>query len=224
MEQYLTINGLWKIVAGTETEPSATAEKPKFLQNQQNERAHIALHVSPAQLSIVRLQNDPKDIWDELRRLNRPEGFGTRMALRRELSKMKKDPGMSMSMWIAAVRDVARQIKDLGGEVLDDEVIVVLTSSLPDSYTPLVVHLDSLSDSTRTISSTITRLVGEERRQAGERGTDHEDSALAFHAPRWKRKDISEVTCFGCGEKGHYRSECPAKATEKPAGAKGSLL
>ena len=55
-------NGLWKIAAGTETKPTTMAEKLKFLQNQQIAQAHVALHVSLAQLSVVRLQSDPKDI------------------------------------------------------------------------------------------------------------------------------------------------------------------
>jgi hypothetical protein len=47
----------------------------------------------------------------------RPGGFGTRMAIRRELSRMQKDPKMPMSKWIVLVRDIARQIKDLNGDV-----------------------------------------------------------------------------------------------------------
>ena len=207
MEQYLSVNGLWDIVSGTEKEPLGASEKATFIQNQKTARAHIALRVSPSQLNSVRLENDPKMIWDELQHLNRPGGFGTRMALRREFSKMRKDPKMPMSKWITSVRDVARQIKELKGDVHDEEIIVVLTNSLPESYTPLIVQLDAMGETERTISNVITRLIGEERRQGGEK--DQEDDALALIAARRRRRDRSEVTCYGCGEKGHFRSECP---------------
>jgi len=130
MEQYLTVNDLWDVVAGVETVPADATEtqKAEFLQKQRSAHARIALHVNASQLNAVRLETDPKTIWDELQRLNRPGGFGTRMALRRELSKMKKDPEMSMSKWVTSVRDIARQIKDLKGDIPDEEIIVIITS------------------------------------------------------------------------------------------------
>jgi hypothetical protein len=218
MEQYLTVNNLWDIVDGTETEPTDATAKAEFLRKQKAARARIALHVSPSQLNSVRLQADPKNIWNELKCLNRPEGFGTRMALRREFAKMKKQPDIPMSKWITSVRDVARQIKDLNGDVPDEEIIVILTNSLPESYKPLVVQLDAMEESARTLSGVITRLIGEERHQVGEKGADQQvDEPLALSAMKKKRKDRSEITCFGCGVKGHYRSECPAANANKPA-------
>jgi hypothetical protein len=136
------------------------------------------------------------------------------MALRRELSRMKKDPKMPMSKWIVLVRDIARQIKDLNGDVPDEEVIVTLTNSLPDSYAPLVVQLDAMVEADRTISHVITRLIGEERRQGMNEVEDREDTPIALVA---RRRDRSDVTCFGCGKKGYYRSECPdTDSKDKP--------
>src|SRR5258706_7678325 len=157
----------------------------------------------PTQLNSVRLETDPKKIWDELQRLNRPGGFSTRMALRREFARMKKTPEVSMSKWVTSVRDVARQIKDLKGEIPDEEVIIILTNSLPESYAPLVVQLDAMEESQRTLSHVITRLITEERRQG--MNEDREETSIAL-VMRKVRRDRSEITCFGCGEKGHYRS------------------
>ena len=216
MEQYLTVNELWDVVAGTETvAANATeTEKAEFLQKQKSARARIALHVNASQLNAVRLETDPKKIWDELQRLNRPGGFGTRMALRRELTKMKKAPEMPMSKWVTSVRDLARQIKDLKGDIPDEEIIVILTNSLSASYAPLVVQLDSMEEKDRTLSYVITQLIREERRQSGDR--DREDTPLALVAKK-EHKNRSEITCFGCGEKGHYCPECQQeKEKEKP--------
>ena len=35
---------------------------------------------------------------------------------------------------------------------------------------------------------------------------------------RRKRKPKSEIECFGCGVKGHYKSECPTAPTPKAKG------
>jgi len=132
---------------------------------------------------------------------------------------MKKDLKTPMLKWIASVRGVARQIKDLNGELPDEAVILILTDSLPDSYAPLVAQLDAMEESARTISHVITCLIGEERRQLGE--TDRESNAIALLAAGRRRRDRSEITCFGCGEKGHFRSECP-KEKEREQKAKGT--
>ena len=169
MEQYLAVHRLWDIVSGTETEPQGITEKATFIQNQKAAHTHIALHVSSSQLNSVRLECDPKKIWDELQCLNRPGGFGTHMALHCELYKMQKDPKISMSKWITSVHDVTQQITDLKGNIHDEEVIVILTNSLPESYRPLVVHLDSMEEKDQTISNVITCLIGEECHQEGEK-------------------------------------------------------
>jgi len=209
MKQYLIVNELWHVVNGTETEPMDETEKAGFLLKQKAARVNIDLHVSSSRWSAVRLETDPKKIWDKLQRLNRPRGFGTRIALRRKLVNMRKDPKMPMSKWIASVRDVAHQIKDLKGDVPDEEVIVILTNSLPKSYAPLVAQLDTMAETDCTISYVITRLIGEERRQAGGRHqeNDPEKGPLALRAARRKRRE--ELTCFRCGKRGHYRSNCP---------------
>ena len=43
IEQYLTVNDLWDIVTGTETEPTETTKKGEFLRRQKSARARIAL-------------------------------------------------------------------------------------------------------------------------------------------------------------------------------------
>jgi hypothetical protein len=210
VEQYLIVNDLWDIVNGTLTEPTDTTEKAAFIRKQKSARAIIALRVSPSQLSAVRLETDPKKIWDELHRLNRPGGFGTRIALRRKLARMRKDPKTPMSKWITSVRDVVCQIKDLGGDVPDEEVIVILTNSLPESYAPLVNQLDTMAETDCTINHVITRLIGEERCQARDKDREKgQEGVVTFLAARRKRRDPSEVTCYACGKKGHYRTNCP---------------
>ena len=112
-----------------------------------------------------------------------------------------------MSTWITSVRDIARQIQDLKGDVAEEDIIVILTNSLPEMYVPLVVQLDVMEEKECTLSHVITRLVGEECHQNGDKDWGEDTIALAATwKPRW---DCANITCFGCGEKGHYCNECP---------------
>ena len=79
-----------------------------------------------------------------------------------------------------------------------------------------------MEEKDRTISNVITCLIGEECCQEGEKDQekdqekDREEEVLALVAAR-RRRDCSEITCFGCGKKGHFCSECP-KAKEQGEG------
>jgi len=124
---------------------------------------------------------------------------------------MQKDPKTPMSKWITSVRDVARQIKDLKGDVPDEEVIVVLPDELPPGVLRAVgCPLGAMVETDRTISHVITRLIGEERRQAGrDQGNDLEEVSLGLLAAKRKRRDRSDITC------GHFRSNCPEEQEQE---------
>ncbi|EJD35069.1 hypothetical protein AURDEDRAFT_43904, partial [Auricularia subglabra TFB-10046 SS5] len=118
------------------------------------------------------------DLWDvvastaappanKLQTVHNAHGFGTCMSLCRWLHRMKWDDFVSLNMhtWITAVQEVVQHIRDLDGEVSDEDIIVVLTESLPDSYQPLIVTFDSLPDDNLTVDYVIGRLIKEESRQ-----------------------------------------------------------
>ena len=107
MEQYLTVNNLWGIVDGMESEPTRVKDKEKFLQRQKSAHAHITLQVSTSQLSTVQLETNPKTFGKNCSTSIGPQGLG--------LAKMKKDADQPMSKWIAQVHEVAQQTKDLKG-------------------------------------------------------------------------------------------------------------
>ena len=75
----------------------------------------------------------------------------------------------------------------------------------------------------------ITRLVNEETRQAGTftRGQcpSSDANSVAFAK---KKTDPSRITCFACGEKGHYRSDCSQwkdfQAKKKPTGPANAVF
>jgi len=97
---------------------------------------------------------------------------------------------------------------------------------LPELYTPLVIHLDAMEESAQTLSYIITCLIGEEHQQIGDKGDKDNGNDLIVLSARGKCWDHSEITCFRCGEKGHYHNECPKEKEMAEASrvAGGALL
>lgn len=91
-------------------EPPEKAVKA-FLKKQRLAKASIVLCVENTQLPHIRY-NDPKKIWDELKRIHRSRGFGTLLAMRRKFFSMVKTSEESMATWIASVRYVALTNED----------------------------------------------------------------------------------------------------------------
>ncbi|EJF59477.1 hypothetical protein DICSQDRAFT_65085, partial [Dichomitus squalens LYAD-421 SS1] len=100
-----------------------------------------------------------------LRRVHRARGFGTRVAHRRAFWRLSKRPDQTMTSWIADVRRAAFRLEEIDASISDEDRILVLTNGLPDSYSQLVVNLDSTLPSELTIDYVITRLLNEESRQ-----------------------------------------------------------
>lgn len=214
MEMRLVKLDLYDVVDGStvapNTGPGHTAML-KFRKRQRLARAELVAYVSDSQIVHTKF-DDPHDIWMRLKTVHNARGFGTRMSLRRRLHKMKYDDFLEPTMraWITAVQDIVQRIRDLEGEVPDEDVIVILTESLPQSYDSLIVSLDGIPESELSLDLVIGRLIKEEARQNSPEPPS--SSALTARAPatvpRVKR-DVKDITCWRCHNKGHYESNCP---------------
>ena len=107
--------------------------------------------------------------------------------------------------------------------IIDENIILTLTAGLPESYATLIVRLDNLPPNELTLSNVITRLLNEEVRQNAHKDVV-EVSGAVYSVQDAKNKKIktqlSKVTCYNCGKKGHYKSNCPVPKKENEIGDK----
>jgi hypothetical protein len=216
MDAWLVKKGVWDIVEGSKTRPTATVNtKPvkSFTQRQAEARSEIILHVEESQLAYVR-DRDPKAIWDGLATIYRARGFATRRALRHRFFGLSKRTEQLIPAWIAEVRSAAFRLEEIEAEVSDEDMIMVLTRGLPDEYETFVVTLDSTPPSDFTLEYVIARLLNEESRHV----TSRDDEPKALAAKGQGKTPLAQITCFNCGKKGHYQFECPEPKKEATAG------
>ncbi|PBK96259.1 hypothetical protein ARMGADRAFT_868429, partial [Armillaria gallica] len=117
--------------------------------------------------------------------------------------------------WVGEIRGQAFTMQMSEIEVSDQDVILALTLGLPSSYDTVIIHFDATPPDQLTIDHIITRLLNDETRQSMNRHHSTQNAATTEEAlsvtQRRLRPDASEIVCFFCDQKGHYKDACPEK-------------
>ncbi|KAF8583868.1 hypothetical protein K439DRAFT_1303941, partial [Ramaria rubella] len=101
-------------------------------------------------------------IWNSLHSIHIARGLGSRMALMHHFFAMHKDGDQSMRESVASVQHTAWKLGEVGATPLQEHIILVLTSSLNNDYTPLIISLDSLPPRQLTVEYVVQRLLNNE--------------------------------------------------------------
>ncbi len=123
-----------------------------------------------------------------------------------------------MASWISDVKGIVFQLSQIGVAVPDEDIILALTNGLPAPYNYFILMLDSTPSEVSNLNYIIGCLRTEETRQRAESGSlDMTDEALAVTHDRPRRLGLAHITCFACGNKGHYQVNCPTHSPQTPA-------
>lgn len=220
MHALLVRKGVADVVTGKTPKPTGTNTPAvrNWIKKAEEGLAEIILNVEPSQLPHCR-KDTAAEVWDNLKSIYQSRGFGTRMAFRRRFFYMRMSEGQSMASWISDVRRATFLLTEVGAKIDDEDTMLVLTNGLPSSYETLVVNLDTTPESTLTLDYVIQRLLNEESHQ--ESSTTYGsggEAALAAYGKARGKTPLEMITCFLCGKKGHYKSNCPESGKEKDAG------
>ena len=123
-----------------------------------------------------------------------------------------KSDEKSIQAWIAEVRCITFQMQEVGVDVSDEDIILSLTLGLPSSYELFIISLNTTPPDQFTLNYVIVCLMNEEARQlhGHDTATDSTNQlVLTTQAQCQSRTPLMNITCFYCGEKGHYQSSCP---------------
>jgi hypothetical protein len=216
MEADLVERKLWKYVSGANVvvEPKGdTADEKKanaeFWEKKAMARSRLIAKVSDLQLPHM-VDRDPTIVWNELARIHRAQGFGSRLALRRRFWNARMLENERMPTWIARVKALRMELKSAGADIDDEDVILVLTNGLPPSFESIVIAIDGIPTDQVNLEAVIVRLRNEEgRKEDIDRVKREENEAYGNSAMHAQAERTNDVTCFECRKRGHYQSKCP---------------
>lgn len=106
----------------------------------------ITLNIKDSQIPYIQDMTTTKDAWAALKEVHQGIGMNGRMVLMQRLWSLKMVEGDDMAQHLNHFRELANQLRSLSvdGKGMDDsELVTILTLSLPESYEPLVMALQS---------------------------------------------------------------------------------
>ena len=197
--------GLWGIVKRKEQSPDVKDENfPTFLARKDKALATIVLTVQPSLLYLIGDPEDPSEVWQKLESQFQKRTWANKLQLRRKLISLRLKEGDSVQEHIKAVTEIFDGLSVIGDPISDEDRVVHLLASLPESYNVLVTALEA-NEVVPKMEVVTERLLHEERKLKERVGSERSREGAMTGKQRPKGKGPK---CHHCGKFGHIRRNC----------------
>ena len=135
--------GLWGLVNGTEAEPEAADRRSAYAARKDKALAIIVLAIETKLLYLVGDPVDPQVVWEKLANQFQKKSWANKLELKRKLFSMKLTNSGSVQEHVKAMTEVLDELSIVDVPVKEEDRVVYLLASLPDSYSMLVTALEA---------------------------------------------------------------------------------
>ena len=217
----------------TEPRPNSKDNNAQTLFDRRKDKA-LAIVVLAVHPSVLYLLNDPTcpvEVWKKLEDQFQPKTWSNKLHLWRKLYGLKLIPGTSVQEHCKQMIEIFNELAVLDDPVSEEDRVMHLLASLPESYDVLVTALEA-NKTVPNMETVIERLTHEERRQ-NERCQSGSEVGLFSRYKKPHRKGQGQGTqkgqgqgqgpmCYKCKGFGHIRKNCPQlrKGNKKHGGEK----
>ena len=111
--------------------------------------ATIVLSVDPSLLHLIADPDDPVVVWNKLADQFQKTTWANKLALRRRLCSLRLKDGDSVQGHDKVMIEIFDSLAAVGDTVKEEDRVVHLLASLPDSYRMLVTALEANSQITK---------------------------------------------------------------------------
>ena len=180
MRMFLLGRDLWEIVEGSETieEYVTEAEKRKFKRRENHALSKICLSIASSLHIYVRSCKTAKEAWDNLEKRFEEKSLTRKIEYRRKLYAAKFSEGISMTEHVNNLKTIAERLEGLGDPVTEKDLVMILISSLSDTYNNLITTLETVKEEELSWEYVRDRVLSEYERRQGEKRHRNVQDAL----------------------------------------------
>jgi transposase InsO family protein len=196
----------------TENYPTDASQMAAFKTKDNNAKHLLVSLIDDNYLEVVKDKKTAKEMWEAMNKTFSKSGAVSQHILRRRLNNLKLEPGEKMKDFFTRFDEITRELKASGAKLDEADIRSSLTINLPDEYDPLITALENIEN--LSIEVLKARLMAEEEKKLARenRASDPVNSnAMYMNKGRSQHKkvvDKKNITCYQCGKKGHFKSEC----------------
>lgn len=204
-------DGLWGIIEGTEVEPHEPGDRLKFLARRDKALATIVLMVDPSLLYLIGEPEDPIAVWKKLADQFQRKTWANKLVLRRKLHSLRLRDGGSVQEHVRAMTELFNELSVVGDQVEEDDRVVYLLASLPDSYNTLVTALEANEDVPK-MEVVTERLLYEESKLKDRKDIRIKSEGALAIKRSWPSGTSKGLRCYNCNKFGHIQRHCRENA------------
>ena len=231
MRMVLIGKDAWDIVNGEEvlSENATNKERLHFRKRENHALATICLSVSPEIKIYVRNSNTSKESWNSLASHFEEKSLSKKIYYRWKLynTKLEEESGTTMVEHVNNLKTISEHLEALDDEVLEKDLVMILMSSIPESYNNLITTLETLREERLTWEYVRDGFITEfERKNGGKEekvekgifGTEKGgENAWYTNSGKHYNKNViqSKFKCHYCQETGHFIRDCESKKEDE---------
>lgn len=170
--------------------------------------ATIILLIDDTQLQLVRHCGSSKEVWKNLKDFHQKGTLSNKVSLLKLICRSRLDENESMEDHLYRLDDLFQRFANIGGNIEESFRVAFVLSSLPESYNTLTTALEARNENELTLSLVKSKLLDESLKRK-QTLPAHDSFAMKVSRLSVNQIPISEVICYYCKNKGHYKVDCP---------------
>ena len=164
----------------------------------------------------------PKDAWDALRNHFECKTLANKLFLKKQYFRTDMKEGTPIETHLKYMKEITDKLASLGAPISEEDQVVTLLGSLPQSYSTLVTALEACANDDLKLTHVQQALIHEEMKITGKFGQvtgvlPGEQTSSALISSQGNHKSW-KPRCYTCGQPGHFRHECPKQRENSSLG------
>lgn len=177
------------------------ANQEKMKKEERQCKNFVVQNIHDSQLENIKEKKTAKEMFDTLANVFERKSIAGQLLVRRQLLTMKCDDSDDMKDHLLKFDRKIRELKSMGAKMEELDIVCNLLITLPKRYIPLVTAIETMDSDKITMDFVKSRLLDEHQKHNPNLSSEKSSTAAMN----------TSVTCYGCGQVGHIKSQCIKK-------------